>query len=128
MKVKRESKIGPKNEPIVALLEVGNEKLTGYIMKINTTGVLVELDKIPFKVGSYLTVSFVLEGAAIVERVRSIKHYDRFFRRPLKSKPAPGETAPVPKKLAELHFQKILEASRVAIVKYSMLTKQTLRR
>ena len=128
MKAKKESKTGLKSEPIVVLLDAGSEKLTGYIMKMNTTGVLVELDKIPFKVGSYLTVSFMLEGAPIVERVRSIKHYDRFFRQPSRPKREPVATAPVPKKLAELHFQKLLEANRVAIVKYSMLTKQTLRR
>ncbi len=118
-------KNSPKNEPIAVTIDLGTEKLTGFIMKLNTTGVLVELDKIPFKIGSYMTVSFILGDAAIIERVRSIKHYDRFFRRPPKK--ASNEPPPTPKKLAELHFQKILENNRVAIVKHSMLSKHVRR-
>jgi hypothetical protein len=112
-------------EPIPISLDLGTEKVPGFIMKLNITGMLVEVEKIPFKVGSYLTATFeLLDDAPVIERMRSIKHYDRFFRKQLKKKPAEGEPAPLPKKLVELHFHMIKEGSKVAITKYLLAAKQ----
>lgn len=103
--------------PIPVTLENGPEKFAGFIMKLTTLGLLVELDKIPFKVGSYVTAVFELEeGQLMTERVRSIKHYKDFYRaRPKKSQ---NEPPPAPKQLCELHFHMMLETNRVAITKY----------
>ncbi len=111
-------------EPIAVTLDTESQKLTGFIMQLNTVGILVELDRIPFKVGSFLTVSFTLDDVLLTERVRSIKHYDGFFRRIPKKKPEPNEALPTPKKLVEMHFQRIQEKHRVAIVRYFMKLKQ----
>lgn len=94
-------------------------------MKLNLTGLLFELDKINFRVGSFLQVTFTLDdGQVIQERVRSIKHYDRFFRTPPKKNKSAEDTASQqdaqPKRLVETHFVQIKEESRRAIMKYLM--------
>jgi hypothetical protein len=108
------------------MLENGPEKLPGFIMKLNLTGLLFELDKINFRVGTYFQVTFTVnDGQVIQEKVRSIKHYDRFFRTPPKNKKKKVEDIsveqePQPKRLVEMHFVQIKEESRRAIMKYLM--------
>jgi hypothetical protein len=94
-------------------------------MRLAQTGMLVELEKITFKVGGYLTATFELEGNELVtERVRSIKHYDKFFRTAPKKKgpkdPKEAEPGPPPKKLAEFHFHMISERTKTLITKYHL--------
>jgi hypothetical protein len=97
-------------------------------MKLNLTGLLFELDKINFRVGTILTITFSLDdGTVVQERVRSVKHYDRFFRTPPKKKAskkaepnAPAEPEPQAKRLVETHFVQIKEENRKAIMKYLM--------
>lgn len=92
-------------------------------MKLNLTGFLFELDKINFRAGSFLVINFTLEdGHVIQERVRSIKHYDRFFRTPPKKrKPGdPSEPEPQPKRLIEAHFVQLKEENRRALTKFLM--------
>ena len=112
-------------EPIAVTLETESQKLTGYIMQLNTTGLQVELDSIPFKVGSFLTASFNLGNILVVERVRSVKHYQGFFRRVPKKKRDSNAALPAPKKLAELHFQRLHEKHRVSIQRYFMSLNKT---
>jgi len=88
-------------------------------MKLATTGLLIELDKITFKAGTYLTAQFELEaGMPIVQRVRSIKHYDKFYRQPPKKNLPEGEVVPPPKKLCELHFHNLAETNKILINKF----------
>lgn len=111
------------NDPIPVVLDFLGQKLQGFIMKINPTGFLVELDQLPFKAGALLKVEFSLpENAEIsIEDVRVIKLYDRYFRNPPKpNAPKTGPDAPLPKKLAELHFTKAKETTRQAIMKMLM--------
>jgi hypothetical protein len=110
-------------KPIAAVLENGPEKLNGFIMKLTLTGLLFELDKINFRVGSILKITFSVEdGLPITESVRSIKHYDRFFRTPPKKKKNADALDPEaqPKRLVEAHFVQIKEESRKQIMKYLM--------
>jgi hypothetical protein len=113
--------------PLSVLLDHELQKTTGFILKISPLGFLVELDKIVFKVGSFMNATFELEsGRPIVERVRSIKHYDNFYRQKPKKKLAEGEVPPAPKKLVEFHFEKPLEATKTQIVKFLMSQAQAL--
>jgi hypothetical protein len=94
-------------------------------MKLSLTGMLVELEKITFKVGAYLTATFEFGGNEIIsERVRSIKHYDKFYRKPpsqKKKEPAPDEPPPpAPKKLAEFHFHAPTERTKTLITKFQL--------
>jgi len=104
---------------IPAVIENGAEKIPGTIMKMTSTGLMIEVEKITFIVGMHLTVQFQLgeNGPVVIERVRSVRHYDKFYRNtPLKA--AAGGPKPLPKKLVELHFQKLSETSRMAMTKY----------
>jgi len=91
-------------------------------MKLSHTGMLVELEKITFKVGGYLTAIFNLDDLdPVSERVRSIKHYDKFYRTNPKKKPlAEGQPVPTPKKLAEFHFHFPSERTKTLITKYQL--------
>ncbi len=112
-------------EPISITLDSGTVKLPGYIMKVTLTGLLVELEKLNFKVGTYFTGVFELEtGYLITERMRSVKHYDKFFRTAPKKKLKQGEVAPVPKKLVEFHFHDVTEATKTQITKYQLRLKR----
>lgn len=94
-------------------------------MKINTTGVMIELEKITFKVGSFFNIQFQFgEGPLLTERVRSIKHYDQYFRTPPKKSYGPNETPPVPKKLCEAHFQMLTETTKTQLTKYMLELQQ----
>ena len=105
--------------PIPIVIENGPEKYNGFIMKLTTHGLMVELDVIKFSVGQYLTVHFQFEdGATVSEKVRSVKHYDRFFRTNPQKQIKEGEAQPTPKKLCELHFHLLSESSRIAINKF----------
>lgn len=100
-------------------------------MKLNLTGLLFELDKINFRVGHIMTITFEAPGmpGPVAERVRSIKHYDRFFRTPPKKSLQPGETPPEPKRLIEAHFVHLREESRQAITRFLMsLTLEELKK
>lgn len=78
----------------------------------------VELEKIPFAVGTYLNVHIQFEPEVVlIEKARSIKHYDKFFRTP-PSKKAKGAAMPLPKKLCELHFTGLSESSKLLIAKH----------
>jgi hypothetical protein len=94
-------------------------------MKINTTGVMIELEKITFKVGSFFNVQFQFgDGPLLTERVRSIKHYDQYYRTPPKKSYGPGETPPVAKKLCEAHFQMMTETTKTQLTKYLLMLQQ----
>lgn len=112
---------------IPVTIEFGAAKIPGTILKLSTLGMMVEVDVIPFPVGAIMPATFTLEGGVVlVEKMRSIKHYDRFFRNPPKKNPQPGEPVPAPKKLCELHFQLLTETGRVAITKYLLALQQQL--
>lgn len=109
-------------------IENGPEKIQGYIMKMTITGMMIELDKINFKIGTFLQVNFELGNQVYIEKVRSIKHYDGYVRPLAKKKNPKGTDAepppPVPKKLCEVHFVALLEPTRVAITKQLLTDKQ----
>jgi hypothetical protein len=109
-------------DPIPVTIEYSGQKLQGFILKINPTGFLVELDKIPYRVGAILKVEFHVPetNEVVIEEVRAIKSYDKFFRTAPKAKLNEGESGPQPKKLAELHFLKIKESTRQAVMKLLM--------
>jgi hypothetical protein len=102
-------------------------------MKIGALGMLVELDNIPFKVGTVLSCQIQFsETNVYTEKIRSIKHYDKYYRTPPKKKKSNAQSEdkiqednaePQPKKLCEFHFVKILESTRVAIQKYMYTQK-----
>lgn len=102
-------------------------------MKLGLTGFLFELDQVNFKIGSVMQVTMTLphDGTVLIDKVRTIKHYDRFFRRPPK-KNAQGELIlpdDKPKKLIEAHFVRITAENRFAIERYLLsLSVQQMKR
>lgn len=109
-------------KPIPVTLEVGADKIPGFVMQITPVGIMVELEKIPCKVGAFLMASIQLGDTLINEKVRAIKHYDKFYRSAPK-KGMPIENAPSPKKLSELHFVMLTGQSRTAISKFFIKLK-----
>jgi hypothetical protein len=114
-------------KPLQITIEYGPEKIVGHIMKINTTGIMVEVDQIPYRVGAVVkaTMIFPPHTVPVTEEVRAIKSYDRFFRNAtLRKKAEASERAgaePVqPKKLSEVHFLKLKEETRAQISRYLM--------
>ncbi|OFZ17850.1 MAG: hypothetical protein A2Z20_05720 [Bdellovibrionales bacterium RBG_16_40_8] len=106
-------------QPVPVIVENGPDKISGFVMKLTARGLLVEVDNIPFKVGTYLNLTIQLnEKTVIVQRARSIKHYDQFFRKPVQKKLKEGEAPPSPKKLCELHFHSLTEQNQVTISKF----------
>lgn len=94
-------------------------------MKLGLTGFLFELEQVNFKIGAILQVTMTLphDGETVViDKVRTIKHYDRFFRRPPKKTPQGDLIAPdeKPKKLIEAHFIKLKPENQMAIERYLM--------
>lgn len=109
--------------PIPVVLENDAEKLSGFILRINLLGLMVELEKITFKVGAFLTAVFDLgDGVVITERVRSVKHYKDFYRSRVKN-PKESEPLAAPKLLCEVHFHLPRETTRVAISKFLIKNK-----
>ena len=66
-------------------------------------------------------------AAPIIERVRSIKHYDNYFRTPPPKRLKEGEVAPKPKQLCEAHFISINEISRSSITKFLIMQQELAR-
>lgn len=93
-------------------------------MKLGLTGFLFELDQVTFKIGSTLQVNVTLPYTNFVlnEKVRTIKHYDRFYRRPPKKdkRGAPEGPEELPKKLVEAHYISLKPENRIAIERYLM--------
>lgn len=91
-------------------------------MKLGTTGFLFELDQVSFKIGSILQVQVTLPytNFVLIEKVRTIKHYDRFYRRPPKKdkRGAPEGPEELPKKLIEAHYVNLKAENRIAIERY----------
>jgi hypothetical protein len=111
-------------KPLPIILSTEKEKFSGFVMQLTNTGLMVELEKIPFKVGVYLdaTIQFN-EKTVLTERVRAIKNYSKFYRTPPSKKPKPGEVLAEPKMLAELHFQMLSESSKVVIAKFLIINQ-----
>jgi hypothetical protein len=136
-------------KPIPIIIESGVDKIAGFIMKITQTGMLVELPKIPFSAGSIVLSQFRLKDdglGPLLQSVRSIKHYENYYRKgpPKKKKlirtgepppttPAPPakppEGAPLqpvtpapdqPMKLIEFHFFNLKDMNRMAIDRFLM--------
>lgn len=101
---------------IPCTIEYGTQKLNGYILQMNTTGMMVELNALPYRAGAIVNILIQFAPDEIMsQQVRAIKSYDNFFR----TKPDPRQIpAPEPKRLSELHFLKIDEVSRQKIIKY----------
>jgi hypothetical protein len=118
-------------EPVPALIESGPDKIEGFVLKMNATGLMIECDRIPYRVGATVLVRFSLPGFAepFVEEMRAIKSYDRFFRNPpkpgIKIKDPSGQE-PQPKKLSELHFVRLKETTRHAMTKYLLAQQVSL--
>ena len=110
-------------KPIPVAIEKETEKYSGYILKITTSGLMVELDNIQFKVGTYLNVTFSLnESTTINHRVRSVKHYKDFYRNPKKKVNKDGSKI-LPKMLCEMHFHLPLATTKMAITKFLIQQK-----
>ena len=106
-------------QPLPIIIENGAEKISGFVMKLTPLGVLVEVDDIAFRVGTHLNLLIQLnEKTTIVQRARSIKHYDQFFRKPPPKQLKEGDLQPTPKKLCELHFHLLSESNEIAISKF----------
>jgi hypothetical protein len=102
-------------------------------MKITMKGFLFELETIGFRAGIVMFATLPLPDGhpVIADKVRSIKHYDRFYRRPPKKK-SKSESLDVtsagvalnaadkPKKLVEFHFVQLSSENRLALHKYLM--------
>lgn len=120
-------------KPVPAALEIDSQTQNGDILKLTMQGFLMELDAVKFKVGSFGTVTFQIldENITVIERVRSIKHYDKFFRKtPSKNKETNNlSPEPSPRKLVEMHFAKLSEQNRRNIHKFlTKLTVESLKR
>ena len=120
-------------KPVAATLEVDSQSQSGSILKLTMQGFLIELDAVKFKAGAFGTISFSIpeQDVTINERVRSIKHYDKFFRKTpsLNKDPNNLQPEPSPKKLVEMHFAKLSESNRRHIHKFlTRLTVEHLKR
>lgn len=91
-------------------------------MKLGLTGFLFELEQVTFKIGSVLQINVTLPytNFVFVDKVRTIKHYDRFYRRPPKKDKRGVAEGPeeLPKKLVEAHFVNLKAENRIAIERY----------
>ena len=94
-------------------------------MKMTLNGFLFELEQIPFRAGAVVFFTFQIPDSetVIAEKVRSIKHYDRYFRTPPKKKKTEAEAAAPspeekPKKLVEFHFVQLKAENRIALQKF----------
>lgn len=91
-------------------------------MKLGFTGFLLELDQVTFKIGSVLQVTMTMPNNefVLIDKVRSIKHYDRFFRQPPKKNAQGVAVNPeeLPRKLIEAHFIQLKPENRIAIERY----------
>lgn len=110
---------------IPCAVEMTPQKLPGLILQMNLTGVMVEMDAIPFRVGAILNliVDPSNPDLAFTAEVRSVKSYEAFYREPLtveQKKTNPG------KRLAELHFVKLSEPNRQKIIHYIGKLKATM--
>lgn len=101
---------------IPCVIEYGTHKLNGFILQMNSNGVMVELTSLPYRAGAVVTVHIQFAPEDIlVQEGRAIKSYDNFFRKPPDSKREPPSEA---KRLSEIHFIKLNEVSRQRIVRY----------
>lgn len=110
--------------PFPATIQDGATNISGFVMKLTINGFLFELDQIPFRAGAMLFVTFQVPNSEVIvaEKVRSIKHYDRYFRQPPKKKPKTSEEIVAdenkPKKLVEFHFVQLKPENLTALQKY----------
>ncbi len=93
-------------------------------MKLSLTGFLFELDQVNFRIGAVMqaTMTLPLTEVVVIDQIRTIKHYDRFFRRPPKKNAQGVAVMPEekPKKLVEAHFIHLKPENRLAIERYLM--------
>lgn len=141
-------------KPIPISIEIGADKIAGFIMKLNQTGMLVELPKVVFPAGSIVLTQFHLKEdglGPIVQSARSIKHYDNYYRHgpPKKGQPRSVKETPVittekkdgggpiqpvvpapdqPMKLVEFHFLNLKEMTKLAIDRFLMEEQVRIRR
>ena len=108
-------------EPMPIQIEYGPNKVEGQILKINPTGVLVELSAIPYQMGSTVKVTFTLNGVGqFSAEARPIKSYDN-FRRKVKVETGDGTVVQDKvMKLSELHFIRPSEELRSGIMRHLM--------
>lgn len=102
---------------IPCVIEMGNLKYQGLILQMNFTGVMVEMETINFRPGQIINLSIAPdnEDLQIMESMRSIKNYEKFFRQKKDSKELQKAQG---KRLAELHFLKLNEINRQKISRY----------
>ena len=98
-------------------IDYGGKKISGLILQMNLTGIMVEVPSIPFKVGQIVPVMIGPgdERLSISEKVRSVKNYDNFYRAQITEDDKVVREA---KRIAELHFIKVNEVHRQKIVRY----------
>lgn len=108
-------------EAIAITIEYGAHKIEGLVLKINPTGILVELEKIPYQVGNSVKVSFSLDGVnTYASDARPIKSYDNHTKKVRIETNEGSKIETKPMKLSELHFISPSENMRAAIMRHLM--------
>ena len=114
-------------DAIPVQITYGGGQIAGSIAKINPTGMIIELDRIPFQVGLHVQVTFTLEGVGhYTAEVRPIKAYDNYKKKvrvETENGPAIEERM---LKLSEVHFVAPSEDLRAGIMKYLMTLQVSL--
>ena len=108
-------------DSIPVQISFGGGEISGNIAKINPTGALVELERIPFQVGNSVKMTFTLEGIGnYTAEARPIKAYDNFKKRVRRDTPDGPVVEELQLKLSELHFVNPSEELRSGIMRYLM--------
>lgn len=108
-------------EEIPVQIEFGGGQISGSIVKINPTGMLVMLEKVPFQVGNSIKATFTLEeSTSYTVEARPIKIYDNYKKRVrIETEDGPAIEEQV-FKLSELHFVNPSEELRSGVMKHLM--------
>jgi len=91
------------SEELKAVLDYSGQKISAVVLRLNQTGLIHELEDLPYRVGQIVKVEIFCPKSALpqIKDCRAIKSYD------WKSK-----------KISELHFIKLKETVRLAITNY----------
>ena len=107
-------------EELPVQIEFGGGTVSGIILKINPTGMLVELDRIPFSVGGSVKVLFTIKDQSLSCEARPIKTYDNYRKKVRVDSEEGTRVEERVLKLSELHFVRPSEEIRSAIMRHLM--------
>ena len=113
--------MGSDDLPITIVYSSAGAHIQGNIAKINPTGMLIELEQVPFHAGQVVQVLFSLPGhGELRSDAKPIKIYKNYKKRIKVETDSGTVMQEVFLKLAELHFFKPPANLRDAIMKHLM--------